>query len=169
MLSKIGKRLSRQQVLGGSRSHSSRVSRHDTIRIEIRTLYLGTLCFETIVADLVPEFGWHGTIVPCGTVWESRGRTRRGCWKKLSNGQIKSTHSTAVRSGSGRDREHLSQRHSGCLHRIFLLVKAGRASATPPRVPGTAALSEFFVLTHAGCDGRRMISIKAVRSPWHLE
>jgi short repeat uncharacterized protein DUF308 len=61
MRSEIGKRRSRQQVLGGSSSYSLRVSRHDTTRIEIRTLYLGTVCFGTIVPGLVLEFGWPGT------------------------------------------------------------------------------------------------------------
>src|SRR5258705_6501412 len=39
-----------------------RVGRHDTKGIEIRTLYLGTMCFGTIVLDLVSEFGWPGWV-----------------------------------------------------------------------------------------------------------
>jgi hypothetical protein len=45
---------------------------------------------------------------------------------------IKRTRSSAVpsRSGSGRDSESLSQRYSGCLHRVLLLVKAAAARAS---------------------------------------
>jgi hypothetical protein len=31
-------------------------------RIEIRTLYLGTVCFRTTVPDLISQMGWSGTI-----------------------------------------------------------------------------------------------------------
>jgi len=64
MRSKIDRRRSRQQVLGGSRSHSLRISRHDTTRIAIWTLYLRTLCFGTIVPDLVLDLGSAGWVIP---------------------------------------------------------------------------------------------------------
>src|SRR6188768_2381835 len=62
MRSKTDRRRSRQQVLGGSRSYSLRISRHDTTRIAIWTLYLRTLCIRTIVPDLVLELGSAGWV-----------------------------------------------------------------------------------------------------------
>ena len=61
---RIDRRRSRQQVLGGSRSHSLPISRHDTTRIAIWTLYLRTLCFGTIVPDLVLDLGSAGWVIP---------------------------------------------------------------------------------------------------------